>query len=150
LNLDGPSISITLGQVRKSLTYIPREHKHIFEAVKNVYASYKAKHGIDGPIPVLLTEDETIVKKNVRWVAKSDTLVGFCGTREEHQCQSHFLLTVGDRVVGCEIIIDSFKNNVMGHYSHVIILKPLHERLPHLVMVIHPTRNRFNANFVYQ
>lgn len=84
LNLDGTSISTTLRQVRKSLAYISRENEHIFEAVRKVYASYKAKHGIDGPIPVLLAKDETIVKKYVRWVAKSDTLVGFCATKEEN------------------------------------------------------------------
>lgn len=49
---------------------------------------------------MLLAEDETVVKKYVRWVEKSDTLVGFCGTKEEHQCQSHFLVRVGDGVVG--------------------------------------------------
>jgi len=88
LNLDGPSIFTTLRQVRKLLENIPWECEHIFEVVGKVYASYKSKHGIAGPIPLLFTEDETIVKKCVRWEAKSDTLVGFCGTKEEHQCQS--------------------------------------------------------------
>ena len=150
LNMDGPSISTTLRQVKKSLTYIPGEHEHIFEAVGKIYASYKAKHGIYGPIPVCLAEDETIVKKYVRWVAKSDTLVGFCGLKEEHQCQSHFLVTVGEGDAGYEIITNSFKNNVIGHYARVIIANPLHEKLPRLVVVVHPTCNKFNANFVYQ
>ena len=108
LNMDGPSISTTLRQVRKSLTYILGEHEHIFEAVGKIYASYKAKHGIYGPIPVCLAEDETIVKKYVRWVEKSDTLVGFCGLKEEHQCHSHFLVTVGEGDAGYEIITNSF------------------------------------------
>jgi hypothetical protein len=63
LNLDGPSISMSLRQVGKSLAYIPRENKYIFEAVGKFYISYKAKHGIEGPIHVLLAEDETVVKK---------------------------------------------------------------------------------------
>ena len=57
LNLDGPSISMTLRQVRKSLTYIPGDHEHIFEAIGKKYASYKSKHGIDGPISICLVED---------------------------------------------------------------------------------------------
>ena len=63
LNLDGPSISTTLRQVRKSLAYIPGEHEHIFEAVGKVYASYKGKHGKDGTIPICLAKDEKFVKK---------------------------------------------------------------------------------------
>ena len=77
LNLDGPSISTTLRKVRKSLIYIPREQEYIFETIRKLCASYKAKHGIEGPIPICLAEDETVVKKYVRWVEKSDTLVGF-------------------------------------------------------------------------
>ena len=85
LNLDGPSISTNLSQVRKSLKYIPGEQEYIFETIEKVYASYKAKHGID----------ETVVKKYVRWVEKSDTLVGFCGKKEEHKFQSHSLVKFG-------------------------------------------------------
>lgn len=150
LNLDGPSISTNSRQVRKSLAYIPREHNYIFEVVGKVYASYRTKHGIDGPILVYLAKDETIVRKYVRWVAKSDTLVGFCGNKEEHQCQSYFLVTVSEGVVGYDIITYSCKNNVIVHYARVIIANPLHEKLPCLVVVAHPTCNRFNANFVCQ
>ena len=73
---------------------------------------------------------------------------GFCG-KKEHKCQSHFLVTVGEGTAGYEIIIDAFKNCVIGHYAHVIIENPLHEKLPHLVVVVHPTCNRFDANFVH-
>ena len=77
LNLNGPSISTTLRQVWKSLKYIPGDQEYIFETIKIFYASYNAKHCIEGPIPVCLAEDETVVKKYVRWVEKSDILVGF-------------------------------------------------------------------------
>lgn len=66
LNLDGPSIIITLRKVRKSLAYIPGEHEHILEVVGQLYACYKTKHCRDGPIPIWLAEDETIEKKYVR------------------------------------------------------------------------------------
>ena len=77
LNLDGPSISTTLRQVRKSLSYILGEQEYIFQEIEKVYASFKSKHGMEGPITVFLDEDETIVKQYVSWVEKSDTLVGF-------------------------------------------------------------------------
>lgn len=150
MNLDGPSIYTTLRQVRNSLAYIPGENDYIFEAVGKVYASYKTKHGIDGPIPIYLVEDETVVRKYARWVEKSDTLVGFCGNKEEHQCQSHFLVIVREGVAGYDTITDSFKNNVIGHYAHVIIANPLNENISRLVVASYPTCNRFNENFVRQ
>ena len=57
---------------------------------------------------------------------------GFCG-KKEHKCQSHFLVTVGEGIVGYELITDAFKNCVIGHYARVIIENPLHEKLPHFV-----------------
>ena len=39
LNLDGPLISMTLRQVRKSLTYIPGEKEYILETIGKFYAS---------------------------------------------------------------------------------------------------------------
>lgn len=115
-----------------------------------MYAFYKTKHGIDYPIHVYLVGDETVVIKYVRWVEKSDTLVGFCGNKEEHQCQSHFLVIVGKGVARFDIITDSFKNNIIGHYARVIIVDPLHENIPPLVVVSHPTYNRFNAKKIHQ
>lgn len=67
------------------------------------------------------------------------------GNKQEHQCQSNFLVIVGDGVAGYDIIVNYFKNNVIGHYAHVIIANPLHEKPPRLVVVSHPTCNRFNA-----
>ena len=90
------------------------------------------------------------MKKYVRLVATSDTLVGFCGKKEEHKCQSHFLVTVGEGAVGYETIIDAFKNCVIGHYARVIIANDLHENIPHLVVVVHPMCNKFDGNFVHQ
>lgn len=51
-------------------------------------------------------------------------------------------MRVSEGDVSYEIITYSFKNNVIGHYAHVIIANPLHENLPRLVVVIHPTCNR--------
>ena len=77
-------------------------------------------------------------------------MVAFCGKKEEHKFQSHFLVTVDEGVVGCEIITDAINNFVIGHYAHVIIANPLNENIPHLVVVVHPTCNKFDANFVHR
>ena len=76
--------------------------------------------------------------------------MGFCGKKEEHKFPSHFLVTVGEGVARYEIIKDAFKNCVISHYARVIIANPLHEKLPHLVVDVHPTYNKFDANFVHR
>ena len=86
----------------------------------------------------------------VRWIEKSDTMVGFCGKKEGHQFLSHFWVTISEGAIGYEIIANYFKNNVIGHYACAIISNPFHEKIPHLVLVVHPTCNRFNANFIYE
>jgi hypothetical protein len=47
-------------------------------------------------------------------------------------------------------LLQTLKNCVIGHYARVVIANPLYDKLPRLVMVVHPTCNRFNANFVHQ
>ena len=59
-------------------------------------------------------------------------------------------MTVDEGAADYEIITDAFKNCVIGHYAHVIIANPLHEKLPYLVVVNHPTCNKFDANFVHR
>jgi hypothetical protein len=71
------------------VTYFLGTNTKVKITSRQVYASYKDKHNTEGPIHILLVEDETVVKKYVRWVEKSDTMVGFCGKKEEHKCQSH-------------------------------------------------------------
>ena len=59
-------------------------------------------------------------------------------------------MIVGEGIAGYEIIIDSFKNCVIGYCAHFIIDNPLHEKIPHLFLVFHPMCNKFDANFVHQ
>ena len=89
------------------VTYFIGTYTKVKITSRQVYASYKSKHNIKGPIPVLFVEDETVVKKYVKWVEKSDTLVGVCGKKEEHKCQSHFLVKFGEGVVGYDIITNT-------------------------------------------
>ena len=59
-------------------------------------------------------------------------------------------MTVDEGAADYEIITDAFKNCVIGHYAHVIIANPLHEKLPHLVVVVHPTCKRFGEIFFHR
>ncbi|KAL2607864.1 hypothetical protein R1flu_026437 [Riccia fluitans] len=55
----------------------------------------KALHGITGDIAVNLAEDETRVKPTMRWEARHDTLVGFCGDKDNHVCKMGLEVEVG-------------------------------------------------------
>ena len=84
-----------------------------------------------------------------RWNAKDDCLIGFCGPKSEnHQCNSSYAITVGDGVCGYDNIVNAFQTNVIGHYARILLANPLHEKLPHLVLVAHSTCNKFDATFV--
>jgi hypothetical protein len=63
--------------------------------------------------------------------------VGFCGKKEEHKCQSHFSVLVGEGIPRYKIIIDTFKNCVIDHCACVISVKVLHAKLLRLVVVVH-------------
>ena len=59
-------------------------------------------------------------------------------------------MIVGEGTTGYEIITYAFKNCVIGHYARFIIENPLHEKIPDLVVVVHPTCNRFDPNFFHR
>ena len=51
-------------------------------------------------------------------------------------------------VTGYKRIVNSFKSNVCAHYARVLIVNPLHARLPRLVAVIQLTYIRFDSKDV--
>lgn len=87
LNFAGPSYSQVKWDIKKGVEFIPGEHPEIFAVVASIYKDAKVQHGIEGPIPVILAEDETKVKGRVSWESKWDTLAGFCGPTADHICR---------------------------------------------------------------
>lgn len=71
-----------------------------FSSIASIYIDTKAMHGIFGPIPIILVEDETKVQGRVSWEAKSHTMLGFCGPKESHTCTTNYRPHVGDGDVG--------------------------------------------------
>jgi hypothetical protein len=49
---------------------------------------------------------------------------------------------VGNGEEGYEKILDVFKNNKMGSFARVIVVNPLHDKLPRLVLVVCCTCNK--------
>jgi hypothetical protein len=148
LNFAGPSYTTVKRENKKGVQFVPGEHPQIFACVAQIYKEAKSAHGIRGPVPVILAEDETKVKTRVAWEPQRDTLAGFCGWKDEHQCCSTFKPVVGGGEGGYNSIIQAFRDAKMGGFARVIMVNPLHSSLPRLALVVSCTCNSFDSNWV--
>ena len=97
-------------------------------------------------------EDETTIIGQVTYNEAKDELLVFCGVSgDQHQCLHAFSVLVSDGEEGYMYAITSaFKNYKIGTYARAIILNPLHLNLPRLPVLIMPTCNKFDSDFVFR
>ena len=148
LNYAGPSYDTIRRDSRKGVLFILGEHADIFSSIASIYTDAKAVHGISGPIPVILAEDETKVCGRISWEARTDTMLGFCGPKESHTCIADYKPKVGDGHEGYNKLMESFKLNKVGGFARVIVVNPLHEKLPRLVLAARCTCGSFDSAWV--
>ena len=99
----------------------------------------------------MAAEDKTAVISKVTYSQEMDELLGFCGIKgANHQCLDQFTVRVGDGEEGYNTIFSAFRNNIIGNYARAIILNPLLPNLPRLPILIMPTCNRFDTEFVHR
>ena len=145
LNFGGPNYSFIKCVNQKDVQFVLGEHVDIFWSVAQIYKQAKETHGIIGPIPVILAEDETKVKDRVAWYHCWDRLVGFCGLKDDHICVSNYKVVVGMGDSSYNNIVDGFRTNCVGAFARIIMVNPLHSNLPRLVLVVTYTCNCFDA-----
>ncbi|KAL2620429.1 hypothetical protein R1flu_000634 [Riccia fluitans] len=119
-----------------------------FEEVAKILTAAKALHGIIGDVAMILAEDETRVKPTVRWEARHDTLIGFYGDKDNHVCKMGLEVEVGSGESGYSKIVESFEQKIQGSYARVVIVNPLHEKLPRLIVYASVTCNSFIASWL--
>ena len=124
LNYAGPSYSSIKRENKKGVKFIAGEHEALFAQISNIYVEAKKTHGVHRHVPIILAEDETKVKSRIVWEASSDTLVGFCGSKDSHCCVSNFKPVVGCGNSGYEAIVDAFRLNKKGSFARVIACTP--------------------------
>ncbi|KAL2609573.1 hypothetical protein R1flu_028146 [Riccia fluitans] len=83
-----------------------------------------------------------------RWEARRDTLIGFCGDKDNHVCKMGLEVEVGSGESGYSKIVESFEQKIQGSYARVVIVNPLHEKLPRLIVYAFVTCNSFTASWV--
>ncbi|KAL2643716.1 hypothetical protein R1flu_011303 [Riccia fluitans] len=119
-----------------------------FEEVAKILTAAKALHCIIGDVAVILAKDETWVKPTVRWEARRGTLIGFCGDKDNHVCKMGLEVEVGFGESGYSKIVESFEQKIQGSYARVVIVNPLHEKLPRLIVYASITCNSFTVSWV--
>ena len=149
LNLNGPEVhSIYRWRKEKDVQLSVGLSLHNFQTVSKIYKDIMAKHEIP-KVPVLLAEDETAIIGRLDYCAKQDLLLGSCGYEAlDHKCVDNFTIEVGEGEDGYKVIVNAFKECRVGTYGRALILNPLHPKLPKVPVLVQPTCNRFDSDFV--
>jgi hypothetical protein len=148
LNMYGPSYDIVKRENKKGVHFVPGEYQDIFRCVVGIYRRGMVAHDVSGPIPVILSEDETKVKARATWEAKYDILAGFCGPKDDHTCDSRFKPVVGTSESGYNAIMDALTNNKLSGFARIVVVNSLHKDLHRLVLLVCATCNCFDAECV--
>ena len=102
-------------------------------------------------VPVLAAEDETAILGQISYSEGNDELLGFCGVSgADHKCLDLFTVVIGDGEQGYNTIVNAFNEYKIASFARAIILNPLHPKLPRIPILIMPTCNRFNHEFVFR
>lgn len=98
-----------------------------------------------GLVLVILAEDETKVHSRVSYEQRFDTLARFC---ENHVCISNYKRCVGTGEGSYNTILECFQGDKVGGFARVIVISPLHAKLPRLVLCVSCTCNYFDSQWV--
>ena len=151
INLGGPEIhSIYRWRNQHSVDISGGIQQNNFKKLGPVYKEAMAKIK-SCSVPVLAAEDETAIIGHATYHQNTDELFGFCGVNgQQHACLDHFAVVVGDGEEGFTSIVNAFKEYKIGTYGRAILLNPLHPNLPRIAVLVMPTCNRFDHQFVYR
>ncbi|KAL2642825.1 hypothetical protein R1flu_010412 [Riccia fluitans] len=71
---------------------------------------------------------------SAKWEARHDMLIGFYGDKDNHVCKMGLEVEVGSSESSYSKIEESFEQKIKGSYARVVIVNPLHEKLPRLIV----------------
>ena len=139
-NLDGPNVDTVKNWMTKG--------SFVYD-LANFYKMYKEKLSEEGAVPYLIAEDETAIKQCASYDQRLDSVWGFYGADDDnHKCSNTYLIRIGDGENAYKNLIEAMKRSRIASYARVLMINPLHERLPRSVLHLQPTYNCFTANDV--
>ena len=150
VNLEGPMMSsIRRWTKDASVSWSLRDTDANIIIFKDILVKALEEVNIVGPIPSEISEDETSIIGRISYNQKTDELLGVCGeSGKDHTCDGRSAIKVGDGIAGYSNIVRTFDNMVIGKYARVLILNPLHPKLPKLPVVLMNSCNKFKASLV--
>ena len=76
---------------------------------------------------------------------------GFCGKKgPRHICEESFVVKVGDDDGAYQRLFEAFQNCQVATHARVIMINPLHRKLPRVVLLLQTNSNRFTHNVLHQ
>ena len=148
---DSPSEETIRRQWGKDLvTLMMGEHQENFTAVGKIYEGMMALLGIAGPVPYEVEEDATHINGRYAYSQRDDSPVGTCGgLSASHQCDAnHNHAPLGSGTDAYLRIVRFALEEKRAFHLRVVVIVPLHPKLPALPVVVHPTCLAFGTGWV--
>jgi len=132
-------------------------HEATFVYLAKFYTMVLEKLGIPlGCVPCESSEDESACQDDPRWNQRRDQLIGFCGPKlnapdrkrgknQGHKCECNFKVPVGSGVAGYERMVNAYQFYKRAKYLRVMMVNPLHPKVPCVAMSLQCTCNQFTA-----
>ena len=79
---------------------------------------------------------------------ETDSVWGYCGLKENHECGKFYTTSVGDDPQAYERLLKRMEESKLAENARVIMINPLHHRLPRIVMHLQATCMCFDHNMV--
>jgi hypothetical protein len=152
-NTCGPSDTTQKRAKRKNrFNFVPGPpSKQVFEHLAHMYGQIKSSVGVSGNVLVQTAEDETVIIGQVQWDSKTDQGWGWCGQKQDnHVCDPSFVHVVGDDDQAYERLVQAYRDNKIAGFARVIMINPLHQKIPPLVVLLQATCNTFTHEMVLQ
>ena len=120
------------------------------------YTTVLTKLGIElGQLHSEHSEDETAVLDEPKWNYRRDIVCGFCGPKDNakhdkarkkgHRCVDNFVVRVGVGEEGYNNMVKAYQQNKRACYIRIIMINPLHEKVPSVIVMVQATCNCFTA-----
>ena len=151
INLWGPEIHSMYRWRKQHLVHLDGGlEESNFKVLGKLYSEAMRNLGIKH-VPVLAAEDETAILGQISYSESSDELLGFRGVSgADHKCLDSFTVVVGNGVQGYNTIVNAFNECKIAPFARAIILNALHPKLPRIPVLVMPTCNKFDHQFVFR
>ena len=109
----------------------------------------RKKKNIKGDVLVETAEDETVIIGKCEWDVRRDEGWGWCGREgDDHCCNPAFVHAVGDGEEAYAQFVEAFQNNGVAGFARVILINPVHQDMPPLVVLLQAVCSKFDHQMV--